>query len=348
MPEITVRPQEQLLIDALAAFEVPPPSRVLCTSQGRAQFAVAAARQFPDSRVVCHFLDLYRADLAREHVPGDAENLTIDCSADFPYTEVNLAALPMSAQGEAELTRELLEEAHDRLVLGGTLIASTDNPHDRWLHGELRTLFATVSRREHPTGAVYAAQKSGPLSRRRNFSCELAFRDHGRLIHFCTRPGVFSHRKVDPGARQLMAAMEVHAGDRVLDIGCGSGVVALAAAVRAEGTTVLAIDSNARALECTRWSANRNALANLSVEHSATGPSDLSEKFDVAAANPPYFAGFRIARFFLETARAALRPGGRVYLVNKQPEWYVENTPQYFNDVTVQRSKEYWIARGTS
>ncbi len=159
MPEITARPQEQLLIDALAALDVPPPGHVLCTSQGLAQLAAAAARQFLDAQVVCHFLDLYRADLAREHLAGAANNLTIACSADFPSDKVELAALPLSAQGEAELTRELLEEAHDRLVLGGLLLASTDNPRDRWLHGELRTLFATVSRREHPTGTVYSAQK---------------------------------------------------------------------------------------------------------------------------------------------------------------------------------------------
>jgi 16S rRNA (guanine1207-N2)-methyltransferase len=347
MPEITVRPQEQLIIDAMAALDAPPPERVLCTSQGFAQVAAAAARQFPEAQVVCHYLDLYRADLARDHLAGAPSNLTINCTADFPPDKVEIAALPMSAQGEAELTRELLEEAHDRLDVGGILLTSTGNPRDRWLHGEMRTLFDTVSRREHADGVVYLARKTGPLARRRNFACDLAFRDRERLIHFRTRPGVFSHRKVDPGARQLMAAMVIQPGDRVLDIGCGSGVVALAAAVRAEGTTVVAFDSNARAVECTRWSAERNGLATLSVQHTATEPTILGESFDVALANPPYFASFRIARFFMDAARTALRPGGRIYAVNKQPEWYDENMPQWFDDVAVAPSKGYWIARGT-
>src|SRR6516165_8255974 len=162
MSEITVRPQEQLLIDALTALDVPPPRGILCTSQGRAQLADAAARRFPEARVVCHFLDLYRADLAREHHTEPPSNLTIACSTDFPPDKAEIAALPMSAQGEAELTRELLEEAHDRLDVGGILLTSTDNPRDRWLHGEMQTLFDTVSRREHPSGAVYAARKTGP------------------------------------------------------------------------------------------------------------------------------------------------------------------------------------------
>ena len=66
----------------------------------------------------------------------------------------------------------------------------------------------------------------------------------------------------------------------------------------------------------------------------------------MAVANPPYYAGLRIARFFLETAHAAVRPGGRVYVVSKQPEWYTENMPQWFGDVAVETAKEYWIASG--
>jgi 16S rRNA (guanine1207-N2)-methyltransferase len=344
--EITVRPQEQLLIDALDGLDPRPSLGILCTSQGLAQFGVVAARQFPSVKVQCHWLDLYRADLARAYVGDGPENLAIVCSADFPAGRADLAVLPLSAQGEAELTRELLQEAHERLIVGGLLMASTDNPHDRWLHDELRTLFATVTRRPCMAGTVYLARKTAPLTRRRNFACEFPFRDAGWLIHARTRPGVFSHRKVDPGARQLMAAMQINPGDRVLDMGCGSGVVGLAAAFRAEGTSVLAVDSHARAVECAAWAARRNGLTSVAVEHSATGPREGAASFDVVLANPPYYAGFRIARFFMETAHAALRPGGRVYVVTKRPAWYVAEMPQWFHEVVVEPSKEYWVARG--
>jgi 16S rRNA G1207 methylase RsmC len=339
---IEVRPQEQLLIDALDSYS---PRRVLCTSQGLAQLAVAAASKFPAASVTCHYLDLYRAEKARRHVGGVAENLTIACSADFPADEVDLAALPFSAQGEAELTRELLQQAHERLAVGGVLMASSDNAKDRWLHEEMRKLFATVSRREQASGAVYSGRKAGPLKRVKNFRCEFAFRDVGRLIHAVSRPGVFSHRQIDPGARQLMTAMQIEAGDRVLDIGCGSGTVSLAAACRAAGVTVLAIDSHARAVECTALGASRNGLSNIAVEHVSTGPASPGP-FDVVLANPPYYAGFSIARFFLETAHRALHRGGRVYVVMKQPDWYAEHMAEWFCDVDIEAAKDYWIARG--
>jgi 16S rRNA (guanine1207-N2)-methyltransferase len=341
--EVEVRPQEQLLIDALDGYS---PGRILCASQGVAQLAAAAARRFPSASVWCHYLDLYRAELARRYVGDDLANLTIGCAADFPPRQADLVALPFSAQGEAELTRELLQEAHQRLVSGGTLLTSTDNRRDRWLHDEMRTLFATVSRRESPLGTVYAARKQRPLKRLRNFRCELAFRDRGRMIHAFTRPGVFSHRQVDPGARHLMTAMEISPGDRVLDMGCGSGAVSLAAALRAEDVQVTAVDSNARAIECTALGASRNGLSNLIVEHSATGPQHGLAGFDVVVANPPYYAGLRIARFFLETAHAALRSGGWVYVVAKQPQWYAEQMPQWFHEITIEPAKDYWIARG--
>ena len=313
---------------------------MLCTSQGVAQLAAAAARRFPSAAVYCHYLDLYHAEKARRQAGNDLANLTLGCSSDFPPQSVDLAALPLSAQGEAELTRELLQEAHQRLKTGGVLMASTDNPHDRWLHEEMRILFATVTRRESSRGTVYLARRERPLKRVRNFRCEFVFRDRDRLIRAVSRPGVFSHREVDPGARQLMAAMEIAAGDRVLDMGCGSGTVSLAAAFRAEGVWVVAVDSHARAVECTALGARRNGLGNVTVEHGARGPHSGRGTFDVVVANPPYYAGFRIAQFFLEVGRAALRPGGRIFVVSKQPEWYAEYMPQWFQGVVIEPSKE--------
>ena len=84
-------------------------------------------------------------------------------------------------------------------------------------------------------GALYLATKTRPLAKLKNFTCEFVFRDRQRLIRAVSRPGVFAHRRVDPGARALMEVMEIEPGARVLDMGCGSGTVALAAVVRASG-----------------------------------------------------------------------------------------------------------------
>src|SRR5438552_3409212 len=40
---------------------------------------------------------------------------------------------------------------------------------------------------------------------------------------------------------------------------------------------------------------------------------------DVVLANPPYYAQLSIAELFIQRGRSALKPGGRLFLVTKQP-----------------------------
>jgi 16S rRNA (guanine1207-N2)-methyltransferase len=334
--------QEAVLLDALPAVTG---GRILCTSPGLAQFAAAAAAALPSSEVICTYLDLYRATLAREHCRSGPANLRIECAGDLPQCEADVVALPFSVGGEAELTRELIQQGHERLRVGGTMMASSDRPGEMWLGEQMRRMFAKVKRRESE-GALYIATKVAPLKKVKNFACEFAFRDRGRLIRAFSRPGVFSHRQIDSGARQLIEEMEIRPGNRVLDIGCGSGVVALAAACRAEGVLVHAVDSNARAVECTKRGAELNQVQSVTTELNADGRFSGAGGYDVALANPPYYAGFRIAEHFLTAGQAALRPGGRIFVVTKQPAWYFERMPGRYDDVSAVERKGYHVFQG--
>ena len=143
--------------------------------------------------------------------------------------------------------------------------------------------------------------------------------------------------------------MQIGPGDRVVDIGCGSGVVSLAAALREADVRVTAIDSSTRAIECTRRGAEMNGLQDrITAVLSSDGSVPESGSFDVALANPPYFAHFRIAELFLQAAQTALRPGGQVWIVGKQPDWYQSNVPRWFDRVKLIRTGGgYCIATGT-
>jgi len=342
--EVRPYPQEELLIERLGPLRG---GRVLCTSAGWGQFASAAARTGEPARVHCHFLDLYRAGLCRQALADAPPNLSIGCAADFPDDEIDLAAFPFSAQGEAELTRDWMQAAHGLLAIGGAMLVSTDNPRDTWLHAEMQRLFDKVDRQAAATGAVYLGRKAGPLKKLKHFAAEFVFRDRQRLLRAYSRPGVFSHRRIDPGARQLMNALELRDGQRVLDIGCGSGVLSLAAAVRAADVTVVALDSNARAVQCTQRGAELNGLTNVTARLNAAGEVDDTGCYDVVLGNPPYYASFQIAQLFAEAGRRALRPGGRMLMVTKSPDWYAEHMPQWFTGVTVERSKDYYLVSGS-
>jgi 16S rRNA (guanine1207-N2)-methyltransferase len=341
--DVPPRPTEALVIAQLPTVDV---QRVICTSPGRAQAAYVAARRWSSAEVECLYLDLYRAQLAQTAVDNGPANLTIRCGDDFQATDVDLAFLPLSSTGEAELTRELLQSAFVRLKIDGMLIASTDNVRDSWLFDELSKFERRVERIVAETGVVYRLIKRKPLKKVRDFSCEVVFRDGEQLLKAVTRPGVFSHRHVDPGARRLLEAMTVSTGDRVFDIGCGWGTVALAAAGRAADAHVLAIDSHARAIACTNHAAELNGFKNLVTSHTASGDCDQPGSYDLALANPPYYGNYRIAELFLDAAQRALRPRGRIIVVTKLVDWYLEHMPQWFDLDEVSEQRGYQVLSG--
>jgi 16S rRNA G1207 methylase RsmC len=340
---VKTRPSEELLMEVLSQCQA---ARVLSTSLGRAQFAAAAAERWPIAQVCCCFLDLYAAEQSRQlHAPGPA-NLSILCQPDFPDQEVDFAAFPLQASGDAELTRDVLQAGQQRLRIGGQMMAATDNADDSWLHNEMRKLFDKVSRQRFESGALYLATKTKPRKKIKDFSCQFAFRDQQRLIQALSRPGVFSHRRIDTGARALIETMTVRDGDHVLDLGCGSGVVSLAAAFRGRDVRVHAVDSNPRAVECTRRGAELNGLDNITVALGADARCDQPGTYDLVLANPPYFSHHRITEIFLRGAQRALKPGGIVHVVTKHTDWYEVTMPELFDDVCIQPVRSYFIVSG--
>jgi 16S rRNA G1207 methylase RsmC len=345
--EVSPYSQESLLLDAVAEMGN---ARVVCSSPGLAQLAGAVAQACPRAHVAAWYLDLYRAELARGYwdaaAGGRPANLTIECATDLPEGDADVVALPLSSRGEAELVWDLVQSGHERLTIGGRLFASTDNAEDRWLGEQLARVFGKVERRESAAGVVYVAVKSEPLRKRKDYACKFVFRDRGRLIEAVSRPGVFSHRHIDPGARRLIDAMEVSDGARVIDIGCGAGTVALAAASCGSNVRVHAVDSNARAVECVLRGAELNGLANVTAELNASGGYEGAGTYDLALANPPYYSGFRIAEHFLTAGRDALREGGQILVVTKHPAWYDERMSEWFADILMEERKGYFLFRG--
>jgi len=350
--------------DSAAANACPPPrtaelralqvardvaaNRILCTTLGRGQAAAQLAEERPTAQTVCWFLDQYQQRLAIAAQPP-RDNLAFTCAADAPAGTFDLAVVPLSFRGEAELARDVIQDAFAHLAIGGRLVAAVDNPRDQWLHGQLREMFPKVSVITTEDAAVYVVLKRDEQRRPRSLRCQFAYRDGSRLLQAVTRPGVFAHRRLDPGARQLIDAVPPWpepSSPRIIDIGCGSGMVGIALAARqAEPQNVhcLSLDSNARAIQCTVEAARLNAIDGLVARLDSTGTCDTAGSYDIAVANPPYYADFRIARLFVDTAATALRPGGMLYLVTKHPAWYQENLFPFWRDTELRPSGSYFI-----
>ena len=336
---------------ALAVARTLPAARIVCTTTGRGQAAAALAAERPEAAVVAWFLDLHPCTAAQAAWSPAPANLAAACVPDMPRGPYDLAVVPLAKDGESELSRDLLQAALVNLAIGGHLVAAIDNPRDNWLREQLAETGETVrvrpveatDRRAKAGTLAYVVQKTRELPKVRDFSCEVVFRDRERLLTAFTRPGVFAHRRIDPGARHLLNAVDVAAESRVLDIGCGSGCVALGIAARDASVQVHALDSAARAVDCTRRGAECNGLANVTVALEAEGRVPEPGSWDLALANPPYYSDFRLAELFVESARLALAPGGTLLVVTKQPTWYIDNLPRMWTNVAREEVKGYHL-----
>ena len=105
-----------------------------------------------------------------------------------------------------------------------------------------------------------------------------------------TDRGVFSHGHVDTGTAFLLReapAPPAH-GD-LLDLGCGSGAITLALALRSPEASVWAVDTNERARSLTERNAARNDVGNVRVCAPCDVPAEL--RFATIWSNPPIRIG---------------------------------------------------------
>jgi ubiquinone/menaquinone biosynthesis C-methylase UbiE len=126
--------------------------------------------------------------------------------------------------------------------------------------------------------------------------------------------------KLFPAAQVLVDSAALRSGERVLDLGCGTGNVAVLAA--AAGAQVTAVDPSPRLLDVTRAAAQRENLdVTCEVGEAAAVPSPdasfdcLLSNFGVIFAPDPEAAAAEIARVLRADGRAlftAWLPGGAV------------------------------------
>ena len=293
--------------------------------------AADLSREALGGDAVCHALDIYHAHAIEKVFSGTR---TV-CSAHLPegpWDCVRFRTGPKLMSGELSL--DLLQEIH-LLKPAAFELDFVGRERDR------NDLLAKI--RDDP-------------DRVRSFRAEWsASVPGGEPLVFASYPGCFCHRRLDEGGLALAEVVSREmksgavAGRKVLDMGCGCGLVGFLVASVVPGLELAMVDSHSRAVEAARENAARfgsRAEVLLADDGIASRP-DWAGAFDVFVGNPPYYSDYRIAEVFLETALRALKPGGACYTVCKNAAGLEPVQKRYFPKVEIVSRRGYAVLKST-
>jgi 16S rRNA (guanine1207-N2)-methyltransferase len=130
---------------------------------------------------------------------------------------------------------------------------------------------------------------------------------------------IFARGRLDPATRMLAEAFEIRPGASVLDLGSGSGVLGMLAALLEPSSRVVLVDSDPLAIDVSRRNAALNGVTNVTAYLSDVLADLPGQCFDLILMNPPFHRGrahdAALAERFMTEAAGALLPGGRLYVV---------------------------------
>lgn len=162
-------------------------------------------------------------------------------------------------------------------------------------------------------------------------------------LKFNTAESLFSPRKPDAGTLAMLSAVEFRADDRVLDLGCGYGLVGIFAAKFADPENVFLTDVDPVAVTQARLNAKLNNVDKVTVQQS-DGFRDFQEtEFSKILSNPPYHSDFSVAKHFIMKGFNRLKVGGLMYFVTKREPWYRKSLASVFGGCRVQDIDDYFV-----
>ena len=165
----------------------------------------------------------------------------------------------------------------------------------------------------------------------------------GQRVSLETRRGLFSPEHIDRGTLAMLSHVQIAPGMRILDLGCGYGVVGIVAAKIAGEENVFMSDADPMAVETARRNAERNGVGGVQVCVSDGFQSVDASGFDLILSNPPYQTDFSVAKGFIEKGFNRLKIGGRLYMVTKRREWYKNRMISVFGGVEIHETDGYFV-----
>ncbi len=165
----------------------------------------------------------------------------------------------------------------------------------------------------------------------------------GQRIILETGDYYFSPKSIDEGTLFMLSKVQVTEEDKVLDLGCGYGVVGISIGKLIGEEKVIMSDISEEALSLTNANLARNGLNNIRVVKS-NGLKEITDRdFTLILSNPPYHADFSVAKAFIEDGYKRLVLGGKLMMVTKRLTWYRNKITSVFGGVKVFERDGYYV-----
>jgi 23S rRNA (guanine1835-N2)-methyltransferase len=268
-----------------------------------------------------------RANLRRAGADEDSVRLLTTQDPPPERVDVLLVRIPKSlALLEDQLLR-LAPALHEGTVVVGTgmvkeIHTSTLKLFERIIGPTRTSLAEKKARLIHAVVAPSADRGASPWPYRYELPDGIG-RASGRTV--VNHAGVFCAERLDIGTRFFLQHLPEPSGAaRVVDLGCGNGVVGTAVALGAPEAELLFVDESFQAVASAEATYRDNGLpdgrAEFRVGDGVAGIAD--ESVDLVLNNPPFHThqatSDATAWRMFTGARRALRPGGELYVIGNR------------------------------
>ncbi len=140
---------------------------------------------------------------------------------------------------------------------------------------------------------------------------------NGIELNVCSLPGVFSHGQLDSGTDLLLNNLVRQPSGRVLDLGCGAGIIGSYLAKHYPDVAIEMVDISALAVTSSNMTLAENNLKGQA--YLSDVYSDISGRFNYIISNPPFHAGLKThyasTETFLANANQYLEANGFLTIV---------------------------------
>lgn len=180
---------------------------------------------------------------------------------------------------------------------------------------------------------------------------EIAYDFRGERVILKTDLGVFSKDRIDFGTNVLLNSLleKDLKTKKILDIGCGYGVVGICIGKKYRDSQIHLTDVNSRAIELAKQNQELNNLENLLIYESYIYEK-IDAKFDCIITNPPIRAGKEVVHNIVLGGFDYLNNQGCIYVVIQKKQGapsLLKEMEKVYNLVEILEKKNgYFILKG--